>query len=78
MQKMKSAKMIRRPRHKPHDIYIYIICIYYIYYIYISTKTWNSNEQYHTQNGTFQLVNGICRDHFSAGNGLVAISSPER
>ena len=34
MQKMKSAKMIRRPRHKPHDIL----------YIYIQTKTWNSNE----------------------------------
>ena len=96
MQKMKSAKMIRRPRHKPHDIYIYThiyiyiythiyiyiyIYIYIIYvyiYIYISTKTWNSNDLYHTQNGTFQLVNGICRDHFQLGTDLVAISSPER
>jgi hypothetical protein len=34
MQKMKSAKMIRRPRHKPHDIYILYVYIIYILYIY--------------------------------------------
>ena len=65
MQKMKSAKMIRRPRHKPHDIlYIYIYKRRHGIVMKIPHAKW---DLYHMQNGTFQLVNGICKDHFQLG-----------